>query len=100
MRTIAEIVAYLFFDYEMMLVDVSDESGLVQIGYVDNQVHLSVEVNNALLQLIFANLEEDGDEVALGELEREGSGLVERRNVDLVTAAVSETHLHKLALLL
>jgi hypothetical protein len=59
-------ILHLLFDHEAMLVDIGDQSRRVEGVDVDDQLHLCVEVDDALLQHVLSDLEEDANVVVLG----------------------------------
>lgn len=52
MRPIFIIILHLLFNDKLMLIDIGNQRRLIKIWQIDNQMYLSINMYNSLLQLI------------------------------------------------
>lgn len=72
----------------------------MQAWDVDEEVHLCVNVDDALLRHVFSDLNGEGDKVIVSHPEGKRGGFVDGRDVDLVIASIAQAHPYELSPLL
>lgn len=76
MRAIAKAILNLLLDEELILVNIGDDGCWVEMRQVDDQMHLRIDVDDALLLFVLADMHVKSHVVILDELEIEGEGFV------------------------
>ena len=69
----------------------------MQAWDVGEEVHLCVNVDDALLRHVFSDLNGEGDKVIVSHSEGKRGGFIDGRNVDLVITSIAQAHPYELS---